>query len=339
MLKRLFSKLLGRPAFTGDAAAQPGDDARAVQGLRALDTEVMAQLQRAVGLSGTSALQMVERVAGLRGLSARLQHELGQARERADAEQDSMERNGDAIAELAAFVQALPEQMARDRAAVENLVGEVRKLSSLTETIQLIARQTEILAINAAIEAARAGEAGRGFAVLAQEVRRLANQSRESATTIEQDIGTLAREVEEGWSADFRERARRTEVESARLAGRTQALQQGYVQLRSVHGELVHDVAAHHAELDQGLATLLDTAQFQDVVKQIVDRVEPALQARQGVVEELLERLRRGQGTVEATQRAVALADDYRAGEAQHREPEAAAHEQPGQPGLRIELF
>lgn len=73
---------------------------------------------------------------------------------------------------------------------------------------------------------------------------------------------------------------------SPAAAGGEAAVVQG---LRELHGELVHGVAAHHDGLDNGLATLLDTAQYQDVVKQIVDRLEPALQARQAVVEELTE--------------------------------------------------
>ncbi len=344
MVTTWLKRLLGRARPTSDGAcASPAaavSDAAVVQGLRELDGEMAAQMRRAVDLSETSALQMVDRVSGLRRLSSRLQQELGQARERSDAMQESMERNGAALAELAAFVQALPQQMAQERVAFEGLVAEVRKLSSLTETIQLIARQTEILAINAAIEAARAGEAGKGFSVLAQEVRRLANQSRDSATSIAQDIGTLAQTVEQGWSVEFSERTRRTEAQSASLAERTQALQSGYVHLRELHGELVHGVAAHHDELDNGLATLLDTAQYQDVVKQIVDRLEPAMQARQVVVEEFTESLRGGgQDLAAVVQRAQALAPDYRASEAMHREPEAAVEEQPGNPGLRIELF
>jgi methyl-accepting chemotaxis protein len=309
-------------------------------GLRELDRQVLQQLGRAVGLSETAALDFVERLAGLHGLSGRLIQYLGQAKSQSQAMQHGMEQNSRIIAELAAFVQTLPTQIAQERAHFKTLLDEVKGLSAMTDTIRGIARQTEILAINAAIEAARAGEAGRGFAVLAGEVRRLATQSNESAAKINQDIARLVQTVEVGFSGDFAARTRHNEAEAERLGNMTRQLDDSYVDMRQFYDMLMIAVTQHNTELDQGIGLLLDTAQYQDVIKQIVDRVQPAIESRNQVLAELIARLRAGQlDTTEIDARAGALAADYLAQEAAHRDPDAAAHEAPGEPGKRIELF
>jgi methyl-accepting chemotaxis protein len=210
----------------------------------------------------------------------------------------------------------------------------------MTDTLSGIARQTEILAINAAIEAARAGESGKGFAVLAGEVRRLATQSHGTAATIGADIERLVNTVRASFSGEFEARTRHNESEAQRLGGLTRQLDESYVDMRQFYGMLMTAVTQHNTELDQGIGLLLDTAQYQDVFKQIVDRVEPAVAARHAVLAELIARLRSGQqDTRDIDARAQALSTDYLNAEAPHRDPDAAADAAPGEPGLRIELF
>lgn len=315
-------------------------DCSAVLGLRELDRQLMSQLSRAVGLSEHSALALVERVGGLRGLSARLIGYLEQARTQSDTMQRGIDQNSRIVGELAAFVRALPHQVAQERSQFQRLLAEVGKLTEVTDTLRGIARQTEILAINGAIEAARAGEGGRGFAVLAGEMRRLATQSNASAAQINRDIAVLMQTVEVSYSGEFEARTRHNEAEAERLSKLTLELDESYGDMRQFYQGLMGAVSQHNSELDQGLGLLLDTAQYQDVVKQIVDRAQPALESRHAVLAELIARLRAGQhDTAALDAQACALAPEYLALEAAHRDPEAAAGSSPGTPASRIELF
>ena len=312
----------------------------ALDGLREFDAQLMSQLGRAVGLSEKSALDFIERAGSLHKLSGSLVRYLDEARVQSEDMQHGIERNSHIIRELAAFVQTLPRQIAQERGQLKALLSEVKGLTEMTDTIRGIARQTEILAINAAIEAARAGDAGRGFAVLAGEVRRLANQANASAEKVSHDIGSLVKTVESGYSVEFDARTRHNEAEAARLGGLTLKLDESYVDLRKFYEMLMAAVTGHNTELDRGLGLLLDTAQTQDVVKQIVDRVQPAMDSRNAVLAELIARLRAGEAEMtEIDRRAGALARDYLAQEALHRDPDAAADASAGAPAQRVELF
>ncbi|KWV67107.1 hypothetical protein ALP29_04758 [Pseudomonas syringae pv. avii] len=87
------------------------------------------------------------------------------------------------------------ERMSTDVQATASLIGDLanesRDIGKVLDVIRGLADQTNLLALNAAIEAARAGEAGRGFAVVADEVRALAHRTQQSTSEIERMIGSI----------------------------------------------------------------------------------------------------------------------------------------------------
>ena len=105
---------------------------------------------------------------------------------------DDEARAGDrVVGEAISQIERLAAEVHRSTEAMSLLQQESQKIGSVMDVIKSVAEQTNLLALNAAIEAARAGEAGRGFAVVADEVRGLAQRTQKSTEEIEELIASL----------------------------------------------------------------------------------------------------------------------------------------------------
>lgn len=160
------------------------------------------------------------------------------------------------VAEAIGRIEQLAGQMDHCLTAMQHLAGESQRIGSILDVIKSVSEQTNLLALNAAIEAARAGEAGRGFAVVADEVRGLAQRTSTATEEISQLISSLHNGTDEVTHLlDNSKRLTEQSVELSRKAG-------------DALGQITHTVSSIQS-MNQQIAT---ASEEQSVVAEQINR-------------------------------------------------------------------
>ncbi len=160
---------------------------------------VSSELLASSSQQGEAATQQTASVAETGATVAQLRENFGQASARAQAvielaqrsEESTTTGKGSVEESVAAMVQ-IRDQVTAMSATITRLVDRTVQIRGIIDTVNDLAEQSNVLAVNAGIEAAKAGEQGRGFAVIAREVRNLASHSKEATS----QVGAMLKDIE-----------------------------------------------------------------------------------------------------------------------------------------------
>ena len=224
----------------------------AVTGLAREFHEISGKLECAVAASRSTAGSLAGGDAGMTGTIGAVREEL--------------------LALVGSLRQVLDAKVAM-LAEIRNLAAFTDELKRMAVDVASIAGQTNLLALNAAIEAARAGEQGRGFAVVADEVRKLSTQSGETGKQISRKVETVAAAIGSTLACADQLSAKDDEV----VAGAETTIQRVIARFNDSAGTLVRTAGQLEQEssgVREQVSRVLVDLQFQDRVSQILTQIE-----------------------------------------------------------------
>ncbi|MDY7574817.1 methyl-accepting chemotaxis protein [Actimicrobium sp. CCI2.3] len=238
---------------------------------------------------------------------------------------------------IGTFIEQLPVTMARDLASVEEVAKEIRAMGGLVAAVHAISMQSHLLAINAAIEATRAGASGAAFKIIAEEMRTLAANSGTVADQIGKGLKRARFVVEDGMAASIADSSQRlTEVSLA--AASILKLQENFEDMTQYYKTRFVVVTKYNVDLAREIADVLGQIQYQDVVRQTIERLQFASAERNAILVTAVEQIALDPaGLAHLPGELEAVTDRYASEEEKHKH--SGRHRVDDTSDLKIELF
>lgn len=201
------------------------------------------------------------------------------------------------VTQTIATINTLSTEISETAQAINHLGQESEKVGAVLDVIRGIAEQTNLLALNAAIEAARAGEQGRGFAVVADEVRTLASRTHESTQEIQKMIASLQERARASVQRmENSSKAVEAGVQQAASAGNVlEAVLESVARIADMNTQIAsaaEEQSAVTEEIDRNIINIRDVANQTVISVQQTTQTSTELASTAGDLKQLVERFR-----------------------------------------------
>lgn len=229
-------------------------------------------LQRVIQDTEQSALDIIGQVQNLDRTATQLIDYLTKADRDTLDMQTRIDQSTVIIERISAFMKQLPTKIAAEQQLMEKIQAIVHLTGEVAETVQDVSRQTNMVALNIIIQAAHVGQQGQGLTVVANEVRRLSECSNEAAKLVTQAVNDI-QEPMRTYTREFQRDFTQDLQEAAQVTGSVHELQDSYEDMKQYYRTLLTVIKNHNTQMAEGIVDTLGNIQYQDVVRQRLERV------------------------------------------------------------------